>query len=70
MDFTAAQFECYIRNNGRCCPNCDGEHIEVVFTDVRGLQWKSEVHCHDCGMVWQDIFKLETIVKINKVKGE
>ena len=57
---TAKKIDKYIKH-GSCCPACSSDSINGGSLEVDGTIVMQNLDCVDCGLMWTDIYRLETI---------
>ena len=66
---TKKQIRDYVKS-GSCCPRCSGDDIEGEHIEVDGSSCWQPVHCNNCGLDWQDVYRLESIDNVEYPEAE
>lgn len=61
-ELTKEQIQDYIERGGTRCPSCKSENITGTSRcEVDCGICTQNVHCDDCGLTWDDVYKLVNI---------
>jgi hypothetical protein len=57
-EITEVQKTAYLKNGYSKCPSCKGDNIGGGFIEVDSGHCWQPCSCNDCGLTWNDIYKL------------
>lgn len=66
---TKKQIRDYVKS-GSCCPRCGSTDVEGEGIEVDGSSCWQPVNCTNCGLMWQDIYRLESIDNVKYPEDE